>query len=453
MHKLAAISLGCEKNLIDTEIMLGLLERNGFDLIYDPQDAEVILINTCGFIESAKQESINTILEMAQYKESDSCRLLVVCGCLAQKYREELLAGMPEIDLLFGTNDIDRIEKLIDDALADLKTGKVRSRACQPSIQEFLCSSDMPRIVTTPPYQAYIKIAEGCSNHCSYCVIPDIRGSYRSRPIEDIVLEAERFVAQGCKELLLIAQDTTFYGMDIYHRPCLAELLDRLAAIEGDFWLRVLYCYPNNFDRQLIECYKKNPKLCRYVDIPLQHINDEILFDMKRHVNAEQIKNLLLTLRQEIPHLVIRTTFIVGYPGETDEQFAELLDFVAETRFDRLGVFQYSQEPDTLAGERKDQIEPEVKQQRYDRLMQLQQTISLQNNKRMIGCSLKVLVEGTAHINGKLLYFGRSRRELPEIDGVIYFSSPAKKRWQAGDIATVKITEAMEYDLKGVAIG
>lgn len=436
--KLAVVSLGCAKNLVDTEVMLGLLAGAGYELTGLEEEAEVLVVNTCGFINTAKEESIDTILELAEYKKTGKCRALVVTGCLAQKYKAKLLAEIPEIDGIMGTGELDRITDVVGAALQ----GEVPGEIAQP---EFLYDHRMPRIQSTPFYTAFVKIAEGCDNCCSYCTIPELRGRYRSRPIESVVDEVKNLAERGVKEINLIAQDTTRYGEDLYGSFQLAALLKKLAAIPGVDWLRVLYAYPTHFTDELFEVLAAEPKICRYLDIPLQHAHDRILLQMHRQGTQRDIVNLMNKLRNRIPELAVRTSFIVGFPGETEEEFQTLLEFVQEMEFDRLGVFTYSQEEDTAAGVMPDQVPEEIKNERRHRLMTVQQEISLQKNRRKIGQILSVVVEGNSTENPEL-NIGRTEFDAPEIDGIIYFTGSGLV---SGDMVKVKITGAQEYDLIG----
>ncbi len=436
--KVAMASLGCAKNLVDSEVMLGILSRSDFQIVEEPQEAEVIVVNTCGFIGAAKEESINTILEMAQFKENGKCRALIVTGCLVQKYKDELLAEIPELDAVTGTGEIDKIAEIAHRALGGEKVEQV-------DIPKFLYDHQAPRYRMTPGYSAYVKVAEGCDNRCSYCVIPDMRGSFRSRPIESILAEVKDLAVSGVKEIMLIAQDTTRYGKDIYGEYKLPELIRRIAPVEGIEWIRLLYCYPSHFSQELIDTMASEPKVCRYVDLPLQHADDEILLAMNRKGTTAEVKDLINRLRRAMPDIALRTTFIVGFPGETETQFNNLLDFVDEIRFDRVGVFAYSQEEGTPAGERKDQISPEAKEERLHKLMTLQSKISTELNAKWVGSTVGVLVEGKTGDSNRP-YVGRTERDAPEIDGQVYFSGPELK---VGQLVNVHITDAETYDLIG----
>ena len=439
--KLAVVSLGCAKNLVDTEVMMGLLAESGYELTGREEEAEVLVVNTCGFINAAKEESIDTILEVAKYKIAGNCRALVVTGCLAQKYKSDLMAEIPEIDGIMGTGDINRITDVVKTALA----GDTPAPIVRP---DFLYDHNLPRVQSTPFYTAFVKIAEGCDNRCSYCVIPELRGGYRSRTMESVIEEVRTLADRGVKEINLIAQDTTRYGEDIYGSFKLAELLKRLADIQGIEWFRVLYAYPTHFTDELVEVLASTPKICHYLDIPLQHAHDRILREMNRRGSRQEIVSLVDKLRARIPQIAIRTSFIVGFPGETEEEFLHLLEFVKEVQFDRVGVFTYSREEDTPAGIMPGQVPEEVKEDRRDRLMTVQQEISLEKNRQKIGQILSVLVEGNSSENPEL-NIGRTEFDAPDIDGNIFFPGPAL---MSGEIIRVKVTEAMEYDLIGEVI-
>ena len=456
--KLGLISLGCPKNLVDSEVMLGIIEKYDIEITNDPEAAEVIIVNTCGFIESAKQESIETILSMAAYKTEGCCRHLIVTGCLAQRYAQDLFRDMPEIDALVGTNvfkDIDRVidrvmqgERVLHLKNSDLlplpgagQTLKVSSSGSGlPQGKEIQAD---PRKLTTPPYLAYLKIAEGCDNFCSFCAIPLIRGRYTSKPYEQVMAEAKDLADRGVKELVVIAQDTTRYGQDLYGKLRLAELLRDLNDIPGLKWIRVLYSYPNTFTDELIDAYATLPKVCHYVDLPLQHASDRLLHAMRRRDKLEETKSLLKKLRDRIPDIVIRTTFIVGFPGETEEDFAILKEFVAEQKFENAGVFQYSREENTAAAAMPDQIPENVKQNRYDELMAMQAGISEESHRAMEDRELEVVVEGYEE-GEENLAVARSYREAPDIDGSIFVeNAPGLK---PGDFIRVRIEQGFAYE-------
>lgn len=436
MRTAGVISLGCSKNRVDSENMLGMLRQRGYTIVNDPEQAELIIVNTCGFIEPAKEESIETIFEMAQYKQSGRLKLLLVTGCLSQRYGRELKEEMPEVDAFMGVAEYSRLFEIIDQA----ERGE---RPLAMGEGERFCLG--PRVLTTPAYSAYVKISDGCDNRCSYCAIPLIRGRYHSRPMEDILRECEDLARNGVSEITLIAQDTSRYGNDFEgHRLLLPELLEKVSGIEGVHWIRVLYCYPDTVNETLLDAIERLPKVCKYMDLPLQHIDGKLLKEMNRRGSPEYIRELIQSCHRR--GISVRTTMIVGFPGETDEQFETLERFIQEARFDRMGAFTYSAEEGTPAAGRSDQIPEEVKQSRLDRLMTLQQRISLEANQARVGEVAEVLVEG--YDQGR--YYGRSRMEAPEIDGKIWFKS--QKELKPGEYVFVKIMEAYEYDLSGEAM-
>ncbi|MGI6491667.1 MAG: 30S ribosomal protein S12 methylthiotransferase RimO [Pelotomaculum sp.] len=435
--KVGLVSLGCPKNLVDSEIMLGLLKESGYIITNRAEEADVIIINTCSFINDAKKESIDTILEMAHLKTEGNCSALLVAGCLAQRYPDELKEEMPEIDGLLGTGSLDQVCVLIEMVLAGNKTSLVEKPG-------YLHTATQPRIQATPFYTSYLKISEGCDNRCTYCTIPAVRGPFRSRQSEDIVSEAKTMLKSGVKELVLVAQDTTRYGLDLYGRPSLDTLLEKLCRLEGLVWIRLLYAYPSLFNNQLIQLIAKEEKICKYLDLPLQHASDRILQQMKRQGNRAEIEQLIEELRRQIPGIALRSSFIVGFPGETEDDFEQLLDFIARMRFDRVGVFTYSQEEGTPAAAFPNQVPEEIKLARRDRAMALQQKISLENNKKKVGSQLYVLVEND---NSGGSYTGRGEGDAPDIDGKVYFTS--EQALQAGDFVKVLITGAKKYDLTG----
>ncbi|MDF2520063.1 MAG: ribosomal protein methylthiotransferase RimO [Clostridia bacterium] len=437
--KVALVSLGCSKNLVDSEVMLNILAGNKYKLTNKAEEADVIIVNTCGFIESAKQESIDSIIEMGQLKSNGKCKVLIASGCLAERYKEELMNEMPELDAVIGTGDYKNILEVIDEAMQGSKVVKFGH-------QEQVDIHELPRVISTGGASTFLKIAEGCDNRCTYCIIPKLRGKYRSRRFEDIVKEAALLAKQGIKEFNIIAQDTTRYGMDLYGEYRIAELLQEISKIEGIEWIRILYSYPDEFDDKLIDVIADNKKICKYLDIPIQHASNKILKRMGRRTTKEEILELIKKLRKRIPEITLRTSLIVGFPGETDEDFKELLDFVKEVRFDRLGVFTYSREEDTPAYGMEEQIDEEIKLKRQERIMLLQSDISYDNNQKMVGKIVEVLVEGKEHNK----YYGRSGKDAPEIDGNVYFSSKAK--YKPGDFTHVLIKEAAEYDLVGEEI-
>ena len=436
--KAGFISLGCSKNLIDTEVMLGILQENNFELTNEPAEADVLIVNTCAFIQSAKEESINTILTMAGYKDikQGKCQALIVAGCLGQRYKQELLDELPEADAIVGTGAWHRIMEAVEEAL---KGNRIVIDGENNTIYDAAC----PRIPTTPAHTAYIKIAEGCNNRCAFCAIPLIRGKYRSRKIEDICTEARNLAAKGVKEIVLIAQDTTNYGHDIYGKPSLVELLKEIVKVDGIKWIRTLYSYPRFFSDELIELIASEEKLVKYVDIPLQHANNTILRNMHRPDTKEQIEVLLKKLRERIPGVVVRSTFIVGFPGETDEQFEELYHFFEEQRFDHAGIFTYSQEEDTAAASMPDQIPQEVMEERYHQLKALQSKISQEINESLEGKELEVIIEG--HTEDGLPY-GRSYRQADDVDDQVY-SEGVEEEIPEGTIVKVRILQGFTEDL------
>ncbi|MBP2627699.1 MAG: Ribosomal protein methylthiotransferase rimO [Firmicutes bacterium] len=438
MLKAGFISLGCAKNLVDTEVMLGLLAANNIKLTEAPQEADILIINTCSFIESAKEESITTILQMAEYKTQGKCQCLIVAGCLGQRYQQELLDELPEVDAIVGTGAWHRIIEAINTTIGN------KNRVLLINETNTIYNETMPRINTTPFYSSYVKIAEGCSNCCSYCVIPKVRGIFRSRPIESIVNEVKNLVTSGVKEINLIAQDTTSYGRDLYGSPKLTDLLKELVKIDGLMWIRLLYCYPKYFSDELIELIATEPKICKYIDLPLQHSHDDILKAMFRQDGQKDIENLLAKLRVKIPGITIRTSFIVGFPGETVAHFESLRQFVIAQRFDRVGVFTYSQEEDTVASNLPDQIDDEVKQERYHNLMSLQCQISEELNQQLEGTVLEILIEQVS-TDQETIVSGRSYREAPDVDGQIYIENAAD--CTPGDIIKAKVVQGFTYDV------
>lgn len=440
-NKIGFISLGCDKNRVDTEIMLGYLQQAGYTLTGDLDEAEIIVVNTCGFINEAKEDSINAILDVAQYKEKGNCRYLLVTGCLAQRYGHELLMDMPEIDGVMGTG-------LIPEIVSVLKKMQTGDRVAEIHEPGYVYSNRAPRLLTTPVHTAYLKIAEGCNNCCSYCAIPAIRGPYRSREIEDILAEAEELCSKGIKELVIVAQDTTRYGLDLYGRLALADLLRELVTLKQCRWIRLMYCYPDYVTGELIKVMASSPKICRYMDLPLQHINPRILRLMNRPSSREKIINLIDNMRQAIPGLALRTTFIIGFPGETEAEFQELLDFMKQIKFERAGVFGFSPEEGTAAVSLPDKVSENVIAERVERAMLLQQQISLARNKKLVDRELTVLVEGwDVEVN---MYWGRTEADAPDVDGKVYFA--AEEEVRQGDFVRVRVLDAAEYDLLGVCI-
>ncbi len=435
------VSLGCDKNLVDTEVMLGLLASRGHQMVDSEEIADVIVINTCCFIHDAKEESIQTILEMAEYKKAGSCKALIVTGCLAQRYKQEIIDEIEEVDAVLGTTSYDKIVEAIDEALAGYTSVEMTDIDALPLVES-------KRLVTTGGHFAYLKIAEGCDKHCTYCIIPKIRGNFRSVPIERLLKEAEDLVAQGVKEIILVAQETTLYGKDLYGEKSLHKLLRELCKISGLRWIRILYCYPEEITDELIQVIKEEDKICNYLDLPIQHASDGILKRMGRRTSKEQLVEIIGKLRKEIPDIAIRTTLITGFPGETQEQHEELMEFVDEMEFDRLGVFTYSPEEDTPAAEMPDQIPEVVKEDRQAELMELQQEIAFDLAEEMIGREVLVMIEGK--VADENAYVGRTYKDAPNVDGLIFVES--EEELMSGDFARVRITGALEYDLMGEII-
>ena len=433
--KVGFVSLGCNKNLVDTEKTIALFQKNHYEIVSDAGKADIIVINTCGFIESAKEEAINTILEMAEYKQ-EKCQFLIVMGCLVERYKEELEKAIPEVDLYIKYSDYDTLWEQITDLL------EVENKE-----EKIAFMQRTQRVITTGKNYAYLKIADGCSNCCTYCAIPKIRGPLESRPIESIIEEANDLAKKGYKEIILTAQDTTKYGIDIYGRPMLAELLERLCQISEIKWIRFLYAYPETITDELIKVMKNHPQICHYFDIPIQHIADRVLKRMNRQSDGESIRNLITKLRKELPDVILRTTVMVGFPGETKEEFEELYEFLKEAKFDKLGAFMYSKEDGTSAAKLKEQIHPSTKKSRYQKIMELQQQISKENLKNKIGTLQEVRVEGIT--KNQKYYVGRSYMDAPETDGVVYFTS--SEPLENGQFLQCGITDVREYDLIGCA--
>ena len=436
--KILFISLGCDKNLVDTEVMLGLLASRGYEMTDDETQADVIVINTCCFIHDAKEESIQNILEMAEYKKRGTVKALIVTGCLAQRYRQEIIDEIPEVDEVLGTTAYDKILDAVDAALRG-------EHEVMLSELDALPLPDTRRLVTTGGHFAYLKIAEGCDKHCTYCIIPKIRGNFRSVPMERLVREAQELADQGVKELILVAQETTLYGKDLYGEKSLHTLLKKLCEISGLRWIRILYCYPEEITDELIQVIKEEPKICNYLDLPIQHANDKILGRMGRRTSKQELVDIIGKLRSEIPDICLRTTLITGFPGETQEQHEELMEFVAEMEFDRLGVFTYSPEEDTPAAEMPDQIDEEVKLDRQAELMELQQEIAFDNAQDMVGREVLVMIEGK--VADENAYVGRTYRDAPNVDGLIFINTD--EELLSGDFARVRVTGAVDYDLIG----
>jgi ribosomal protein S12 methylthiotransferase len=432
-------TLGCAKNQVDSEVMIGLLNENAYFITADASQADVIVVNTCGFIESAKEESIDTILEMTGYKDDGNCKVLVVTGCLAQRYAEELKNEIPQVDVFIGTGSFDEIIPVLDRALHKeeiiIQKGDIN--------KDF--SESLPRVLSTPSYMAYLKIAEGCDNHCTYCIIPKLRGKYRSRKFEDVVIEAKKLVEGGVKELIIIAQDITRYGIDLYDKYRLADLIRELNKIEGLEWIRLQYCYPDVVDDELIDAIAECEKVAKYIDIPIQHCNDDMLKLMNRATSKADIVSLLNKLREKVSDISIRTTLIVGFPGETDKEFDELLEFVKEYKFDKLGVFTYSKEEDTAAVNLPGHIDEDVKIERKNAILEAQMYVSTENLMKFMGKDVRVLIEEL--IEGEDMYIARAEFDAPEIDGVVYVKT--NEKLSVGDFVTVKIIDTMEYDLIG----
>jgi ribosomal protein S12 methylthiotransferase len=434
--KFGVVSLGCDKNRIDTETILGKV-KNNFEIVNDPKLADIIMVNTCGFIEASKQESIDTILEMAEYKNKYKCKMLIGTGCLTQRYGDELLGLMPELDAILGVNDYEELGSVIENFF-------------NKGDKQVLCNfsdeniNDGERIITTGTFSAYVRISEGCNNFCTYCIIPKIRGKYRSRHIEDIVKECTSLATQGIKEIILVAQDTTKYGVDIYNKKMLPKLLKEISKIESIDWIRLLYCYPEEITDELIDEMATNDKICKYIDMPIQHISNSILRRMKRRTEKEEIIKNIYKIKQKVENITIRTSLIVGFPGETESDFQELKEFIKLIKFDKLGVFKYSREEDTEAYDMPNQIEDDVKEERYVQLMLQQQEISKNINKEKIGKTYKVIVEG----RNSEYWYGRSFEMAPEIDGEIFLK--CDKILDIGNYVNAKIIDSLEYDLIGV---
>ena len=444
--KVGFVSLGCPKNQLDTEVMLHEVASAGYEITPEETEADVVIINTCGFIESAKKEAIDNILDIAWLKKHRSLRAIVVTGCLAERYREQLLDEFPEIDAVLGVGSIHNIVEAIEAVTVKKKKGSKRKYSSFEDKEAVRLGGD--RILTTPEYMAYLKIAEGCDNRCAYCAIPAIRGKFRSRTMEDIVKEAKQLDALGVRELCVVAQDTTRYGLDLYGEYKLAELLHRITEETSIPWIRILYCYPDKITDELVAEMRDNPRILKYIDLPIQHISDHMLQAMNRHGDKQMILDVISRLRREIPDITIRTTFIVGFPGETEEDFVELCEFVKETKFERAGVFTYSREEDTPAYDMPDQIDEQIKLDRMDLVMRDQLEINEENNRKMVGKTITVLCEDYDPVSE--VHFGRDAANAPEIDGKIYFRS--SKRIAPGSFVNVKIREVVDYDLLGRAI-
>lgn len=458
MKNVLFVSLGCDKNLVDSEKMLGLLNEAGYRVAQEESEADAIVVNTCCFIHDAKEESVETILEMAEWKKKGRLKALIVTGCMAQRYQDEIQQEIPEVDAVIGTTGYTEIVPILDEILAEAEASQKEAAVeepkeksfvnCCPSIDLLPASLADKRVVTTGGYTAYLKIAEGCNKRCTYCIIPYIRGNYRSFPMEDLLEEARKLAEGGVKELILIAQETTVYGMDCYGRKALPELLTKLCEIEGIEWIRILYCYPEEITDELIAVMKKEKKICHYLDIPIQHSEDTILKRMGRRTNRAELVSLVEKLRKEIPDIVLRTTLITGFPGETEEEFKNMVDFVDSMEFDRLGVFPYSAEEGTKAAEMDGQITEEVKESRRDEIMALQQEISADKAASRIDDEMSVLIEGYLYEDD--IYIGRTYMDAPKVDGNVFVR--AEEELISGDIVPVRITGANEYDLMGDVI-
>lgn len=436
--KLFFVSLGCDKNLVDSEKMLALLTAHEIEITDEPETAEIIIVNTCGFIHDAKEESIETILEMAQYKKQGKCLSLIMTGCLAQRYAEEIQQEIPEVDAVVGTTAYDQIFEVVQSSLQ----GK---RICTLADVDYLPQNLTGRVKTSAGHTSYLKIAEGCNKRCTYCIIPRLRGNYRSVPIEELLAEAEQLAAEGTKELIVIAQETTVYGMDIYGHKALPELLVKLCRIEGIQWIRLLYCYPEEITEELLQTMKKEPKICHYLDLPVQHCNDDILKRMGRKTNKADLVKKIEQIREILPDVTLRTTLISGFPGETQSQHEECVDFVSQMQFERLGVFPYSPEEGTPAAEYENQVEEEVKHTWADEIMEAEQHVIFRQNENMIRKKLQVLVDGFLPEDG--VYVGRTYRDAPDIDGCVFIEAPYEI--VSGTLLMVQVTDARGYDLIG----
>lgn len=442
------ISLGCDKNLVDSEVMLGILAKDGHQMVDDETMADVIIINTCCFIHDAKEESIQNILEMAELKKTGRLKALIVTGCLAQRYKEEIIQEIPEVDAVLGTTSYEEIAHVIDGVLSDSPMERGDVRLTMKDV-DYLPVTDTHRMVTTGGHFAYLKIAEGCDKHCTYCIIPKLRGSYRSHSMDYLIKQAESLAAQGVKELNIVAQETTVYGTDLYNgQKMLPELLKRLCRIEGLSWIRVLYCYPEEINEELIQVIKEEPKICHYLDLPIQHGSDAVLKRMGRRTTQAELRSIIGRLREEIPDIALRTTLIAGFPGETEADHQEVLQFVKDMRFDRLGVFTYSEEEGTPAAQMPNQIDEAVKETRRDALMMAQQAIAFDKSEEMVGKTVDVLIEG--RLPEEDVYIGRTYRDAPDVDGYVFVH--AEEDMISGDIVKVKITDAQDYDLVGDVI-
>ncbi len=441
-QKVSMVSLGCPKNLVDAEVMLGVLSKQEYEITTDERDADIIIVNTCSFIKEAKQESIDAILDLAERKHDGRCHTLIVSGCLPQRYQEELARELPEVDIFIGTGDYPRIAEILAE-----KSG-TEDQLRYIGDPDYVYDETLPRLNSSPAWYSYLKIGEGCSNCCSYCIIPQLRGAYRSRPLDALVAEAELLAGRGVKELNIISQDITRYGSDLDDGSTLETLIRRLALIDGIRWIRLLYAYPDGISDSLIALIRDEPKVCNYLDIPIQHISDPVLKRMKRRSNSRQIRDLIGKLRSEIPDIALRTSLIVGFPGETVDDFNDLMQFVEQTQFDRLGVFCYSREEDTPAAAMPEQVSERIKRERYRKLMRAQARLSFRRNRALIGRTEQVIVEGYSE-ETELLLKGRSSRQAPDIDGQVYITAGQAN---VGDIVPLKITDSSDYDLIGEII-
>lgn len=441
--KVAFTSLGCDKNRVDSEVMLGILQKNGYTAVADEAEADIIVVNSCCFIKDALEESIETILEMAQYKDPEvgNCKGLIVAGCLGQRFEKEFFDELPEVDAIVGTTAYESIAEVADEILA----GKEQVKHLESIDLAMQDENGKLRVCSTAPYFAYLKISEGCDNHCTYCVIPKMRGKHRSRKLESLVEEATLLAKQGVKEIVIVAQDTSIYGRDLYGKPMLHELLKQLNAIEDIKWIRLLYCYPETLTEETIEAMAACEKVCHYIDMPIQHGNDAVLKRMGRKSSQALIREKVAKLRAAMPDIAIRTTLIVGFPGESEEEFADLMQFVEEMRFDRLGVFSYSQEEGTAAARMENQIDDDLKEERRDIIMDLQKSIAASLCEAEVGKEMEVLIEGK--LPEEAIFCGRTRRDAPDIDGLVFVSS--EEELYSGDFVTVRIREAGDYDLMG----
>ena len=434
------ITLGCSKNLVDSERLMHRFAEAGYKVRHDPEkvSSEFVVVNTCGFIGDAKEESVNTILEMAELKKEGRCKALIVTGCMAQRYKQEILDEIPEVDGILGTSTYDEISNVLKKVLGGSRESCFHDLNALPNVE-------VPRVVTTGGYYAFLKIAEGCDKRCTYCIIPDLRGSYRSVPMERLIEEAKQLASQGVKELILVAQETTLYGIDLYKKKSLPKLLHELCKIPGIQWIRIQYCYPEEITQELIETIREEEKVCNYLDIPIQHASDRILKRMGRRTNQKQLREMIASLRSQIPDIALRTTLISGFPGETEEDQEEVMRFVDEMEFERLGVFAYSQEEDTPAAEFPDQVPQELKEERRDEIMELQQEISYEKSQSMIGKVLEVMIEGK--VADENAYVGRTYMDAPGVDGLIFINTDLDL--MSGDFVRAKVTGALEYDLIG----